>query len=131
MRPGWTPFSLVNTEPRALLWSRGWSGGSRRRLVGVGLKLLARFLSAFLQLFLQLLLGLFELLRIGRRAVIGLGEFGERQRQRQRRAVGVDRLHHHVLTLLPVGEQFRGYFVVRHAAILEADHIRARQRPVR
>src|SRR6202023_4190411 len=106
-RPGWAPFRYESGG--VLLRGRGWSGGRRRRLGG--LELLARFLGAFLQLFLQLLLGLFELLRIGRRAVLGLREFSERQRQRQRRGVAVGRLHHQVLPLLHVGEQFRGHLV--------------------
>src|SRR5258708_33489456 len=68
--------SALSFCPRAILL-RGRIGRSGRRGAGrrVGFKLLARFLSAFLQLFLQLLLGFLELLRIGRRTVIGLGEF--------------------------------------------------------
>src|SRR5882757_10028465 len=100
--------------------------GRRRAARLCGLELLALFLSALLQLFLQLLLVFLELLRIGRRAVIGLGEFtGQRQRQRQRRAVGVDRLYDEVLALLQTGDQFRRRFVVRHAAVGEADHVGA------
>jgi len=68
----------------------------------VGLELGTRFGGALLQLFLQLLLGFLKNLRIGRRAVIGLGEFRQRQRQ-SRRAVGVDRLDHQVLALFEVG----------------------------
>src|SRR4051812_30038492 len=69
----------------------------RLRLATLGLlELLALLLGALLQLFLQLLLGLFELLRVGRRTIVGLGEaavaFLQRQRQRQRGAVRVDRL---------------------------------------
>src|SRR5262245_58036884 len=89
------------------------------------LELLALLVGALLQLFLQLLLVLLEHLRIGRRAVIGLGELArQRQRQRQRRAIGVDRLHHQVLALLQTGDRFRRRLIVRHAAVLEADHVR-------
>src|ERR1700741_4287994 len=86
-------------------------------------ELLALFFGALLQLLLQLLLVLFELLRIGRRTVIGLGAVGKRQRQRDRLVVGADRLNDEVLTLLHVGEQFGGHFVIGHAAVLEADHV--------
>ena len=84
-----------------------FAAGLAGALPGFGLlELLALLFSTLLQLFLQLLLVFFEHLRVGRRTIIGLGEFAERQRQRQRRAVGVDRLHHEVLALLHAGEQF-------------------------
>src|SRR6185369_5714336 len=88
-----------------------------RRRIGGGatcaFELLARFFSLLLQLFLQLLLVFLEHLRIGRRTVIGLGEFTrERQRQRQRRAVGIDRLNNEILALLHAGDQLRRRFVV-------------------
>src|SRR4051794_13991540 len=85
--------------PRSAFLSFRERGLLRRRIGGraargsVGFELLAGFFRTLLQLFLQLLLGGLELLRIGRRAVIGLGELRERQRQRQRRTVGVDRLN--------------------------------------
>src|ERR1700761_8068768 len=63
-------------------------------------QLLAGFVGALLQFLLQLLLVLLELLGIGRRAVIGLGEIAERQRQRHRLVVGRDRLNNKVLALL-------------------------------
>ena len=89
-----------------------------------GLKLLPLLFCPLLQLFLQLLLVFLEHLRIGRRTVKGLGEFtGQRQRQRQRRTVGIDRLNNEILALLHVGDQFRRGFIVGHAAVLEADDI--------
>src|SRR5437764_1446348 len=54
----------------------------------------------------------------------------ERQRQGQRSAVGVDRLHDQILPLFEVGDQFRRHVVVRHAAILEANHIRRLRRRI-
>src|SRR5207253_11270869 len=99
-------------------------GGTTRSL-----ELLALLLSPLLQLFLQLLLVFLEHLRIGRRTVIGLGEFtSERQRQRQRRAVGIDRLNNEILALLQAGDQLGGRFVVGHATVLEADDVGALQR---
>src|SRR5690349_3302852 len=72
-----------------------------RRRTTRTLELLALLFGPLLQFFLQLLLVFLEYLRIGRRAVIGLGELtGERQWQRQRRAVGIDRLNDEVLALL-------------------------------
>src|SRR3954468_12692989 len=100
--------------------------GARRLLL-----LLLQLFSLLLELFLQLPLGFLEHLRIGRRAVIGLLEFaGERQRQRQRCAVGIDRLNNEVLALLHVVDKLGRGFVVGHAAVLEADHIRALQRRI-
>src|SRR4051812_18110846 len=104
-----------------------------RRRIGRGrsFELLALLFSLLLQLFLQLLLTFLELLGIGRRTVIGLGEFArERQRQRQRRAVGIDRLNNEVLALLQAGDQLGRGFVVGHATILEADDVRTLQRRV-
>src|SRR4030095_11426148 len=103
------------------LWSRLLRGGVlllplRERL--------ALLFATLLQLFLQLLLVLLEHLRVGRRAVIGLGELArQRQRQRQRCAIGVGRLHHEVLTLLQSRDHFGGRLIVRHAAVLETDHV--------
>src|SRR5437868_5746019 len=95
------------------------------------LEFLARFFSLLLQFFLQLLLVFLEHLRIGRRTVIGLGEFTrERQRQRQRRAVGIDRLNNEILALLQAGNQLGGRFVVGHATVLEADDVGALQRRI-
>src|SRR6202035_5451790 len=64
----------------------------------------------------------------GGRTVIGLGEITQRQRQGNWLVVRVDRLNDQVLPLLHVREQFGGYIVIRHAAIGEADHIRALRR---
>ena len=116
---------LFPTRPALFTSQPDWP--EQRRRAGLASSFLRALLGAFLQLFLQLLLGFLEHLRIGRRAVIGLGETPppQRQRQRQRRAVGIDRLHHQVLPLLHVREQFRGHLVIRHAAIGEADHIGA------
>ena len=101
------------------------------RAAGLRLELLALLFSPLLQLFLQLLLVFLEHLRIGRRTVIGLGEFArERQRQRQRRAVGIDRLNNEVLALLHAGDQLGRCFVVGHAAVLEADDVGALQRRI-
>ena len=95
------------------------------------LELLALLFGALLQLFLQLLLGFLEHLRIGRRTVIGLGEFaGERQRQRQRRAVGVDRLHDEVLALLHAGDAIPASPRSRTCSRWEADHVGALQRRI-
>src|SRR4051794_6019729 len=104
--------------------------GGRAARGSIGFKLLAGFFRTLLQLFLQLLLGGLELLRIGRGAVIGFGELRERQRQCQRRAVGVDRLNNQVLSLLQVGDQFRRHLVVRHAAVLKTNHIGSLRRRV-
>src|SRR6478752_2253737 len=104
-----------------------------RRRIGSArsFELLALLFSLLLQLFLQFLLVFLELLRIGRRAVIGLGEFTrERQRQRQRRAVGIDRLNNEVLAFLQAGDQLGRGFVIGHATILEADDVGALQRRV-
>src|SRR5229473_7607345 len=74
-RPIRAPFRSSIASCCFLLRSRIGRGRAGGR---VGLELLARFLGALLQLFLQLLLGFLEHLRIGRRAIIGFGEFGER-----------------------------------------------------
>src|SRR5437016_3764410 len=95
------PFCWL-IEWRLLRGRIGLRAGSRLRRLG-RLELLARLFSPLLQLFLQLLLGGLEFLRVGRRAVIGLGEFGQWQRQRQRRAVGVDGLDQEILALLHAG----------------------------
>ena len=63
---------VVGLPAAGLLRSRIGRRGAGR--LG-GLELLARFFGALLQLFLQLLLGFLEHLRVGRRTVIGLGEF--------------------------------------------------------
>src|SRR3954463_10432777 len=68
-RAGGAPLLLTRDQTLLLLGRRG-------RL----LQALARLLGLLLQLFLQLLRVLFELLRIRRRAVVRLGEVGERQR---------------------------------------------------
>src|SRR6185436_12444294 len=102
-----------------------------RRRTTRTLELLALLFGPLLQFFLQLLLVFLEYLRIGRRAVIGLGELtGERQWQRQRRAVGIDRLNDEVLALLQAGDQLGGCFVVGHATVLEADDVGALQRRI-
>ena len=62
-----------------------------------------------------------ESLRIRRRAVIGLGEIVQRQRQADRRALHVDRLHDDVLPLLHLGDHVVGDGVIRHAADRETD----------
>src|SRR3954447_4902109 len=99
--------------------SRLLLAGGRRALL---LELLALLVGLLLKLFLKLLLGFLEHLRIGRRTVIGLLEFaGERQRQRQGCAVGIDRLDNEVLALLHVADELGRGLVVGHAAILEAD----------
>ena len=74
------PLSFSNARDELLRLARR---GARLAL----LELLARFFGAALQFFLQLLLLLLEHLRIGGRAVIGLGEIVERQRQADRLAV--------------------------------------------
>ncbi len=89
-----------------------------------GLQLLARFFGLLLQFFLQLLLVLLEHLRVRGRTVIGLGEIVERQRQADRLAVAVDRLHGELLALLQAADDVGVHLVVGHAAVGEADDIR-------
>ena len=88
------------------------------------LQLLASFFGLLLQFFLQLLLCFFEHLRIRGRTVIGLGEIVQRQREADRLAVAVDRLHGELLALLQAADDVGIHFVVGHAAIGEADDIR-------
>src|SRR5262249_13368598 len=97
-----------------------------RRLLA--LEVLERFLGALLQSLLQLLLLFLEYLRIGRRAVIGLGEFGKRQRQADRLTGRIDGLNDERLPLLHLAEHVGGDFVVRHAAVGEADNVGAGRR---
>src|SRR6202043_2023001 len=85
-------------------------------------QLLARFIGAGLQLFLQFALLLLEHLWIGRRAVIGLGEIGQRQYQADRLPRGNDRLNDEHLALLQLADHLGIGFVVGHAAVGETDH---------
>src|SRR3569832_2576821 len=88
---------LIERLSSRLLFRRGGRCRSRRRgsawsgLALLALELLARLFGLLLKFFLELALLLLECLRIGRRAVIGLGEIGERPRQRDCGALLVDR----------------------------------------
>ena len=70
--PGPGAFLFVESDDALL---RGRIGAALRRPGCVASSFLRCFFGPLLQLFLQLLLVFLEHLRIGRRAVIGLGEF--------------------------------------------------------
>src|SRR5450631_58356 len=112
-------LSSSSTGAAGLLLRRGYRRRGRcRRLLGF--QFLARVFRTLLQFFLQFALLLLYHLRIGRRAVIRLGEIGERQRQADRRALHVDRLQGDLLPLLHLGDHVVGDRVIGHAADREA-----------
>ena len=118
-------FPLVDAS-RAISFAPALVQRRRRRAWRLALlpfELLARLFGFLLQLFLQFALLLFECLRVGRRPVIGLGEIAKRQRQADRSALHVDRLHDDVLPLLHLGNHVIGHLVVGHAADREADAV--------
>src|SRR5438477_3694040 len=96
----------------------------RRCRSALAFEFLTRLLGAPLQLVLQPFLLFLEYFWIGRRAVIGLGEIGQRQNEADRLAGTIDALHHEPLPLLQLADQLAARFVIRHATILETDDIR-------
>src|SRR5262245_15133357 len=132
--PGGNVFnSCPNSERGALgqarlpnyvpFWPSVFLPSRRSRGLLLALEILERLLGPLLQSLLQLLLLLLEHLRVGRRPVIRLGELGERQRQADRLAGRIDRLHGERLALLELEEHVGGHLVVGHAAVGEADDV--------
>src|SRR5215469_13762131 len=90
----------------------------------LALELLACLLGPLLQLLLQLLLLFLELLGIGGRAVIRLGEIPKRNHEADGLAGTIDPLNDQTLPFLQLADQFAARFIVRHAAVIEADDVR-------
>src|SRR5262245_37797347 len=95
----------------------------RWRLLLLTLELLARLLGPLLQFVLQLLLLLLEFLGIGRRAIVGLGEVVERNRQADGLAGAVDALDAQALPFLQLADHLPARLVVGHTAVVEADDV--------
>src|SRR6266566_4896811 len=57
-------------------------------------------------------------------AVIGLGEIRERDHEADGLAGAIDPLNDQALPFLQLADQFAARFIVRHAAIIEADDVR-------
>src|SRR5215471_5907974 len=117
------PRSLPVCPPALPCGRRGcrWCCGCRLLLA---LELLACLLGPLLQFVLQLLLLFLELLGIGGRAVISLGEIPERNHEADGLAGAIDPLNDQALPFLQLADQFAARFIVRHAAIVEADDVR-------
>src|ERR1700745_3976779 len=114
------PRSLPISCPVLSGWRRLWRG----RRLRLALEVPACLLGPLLQFVLQLLLLFLELLGIGGRAVIGLGEIPKRNHEADGLAGTIDPLNDQALPFLQLADQFAARFIVRHAAIIEADDVR-------
>src|SRR3954447_16788228 len=127
---GWST-GHPGTPGRAGVGTDAWTSQAILELLGplsrwrglLTLELLARVLCPFLKFVLQLLLLFLELLRVGRRTVIGLGEIRERDHQADWLAGAVDALDDEPLPFLQFANQFATRFVIGHAAVVEADDV--------
>jgi hypothetical protein len=64
-------------------------------------------------------------LGVGGRAIVGFGKVLERHHQCDRLVGAVDRLYGELLPTLQLADQFLACLVIRHATVLETDHIGA------